>query len=565
MLTACCLALWSCLPAAADESSRWALLVGVDDYANVEPLKYCGADMRALAERLVGAGFPQQHVFLLQDKAELTKYRPMKTNIEEQLNLVLSLVQPKDLLVVAFSGHGVHLDGKSYLCPTETRLGSPETMIALDGIYDRLDKCPAAMKLLLVDACRNDPRLQGQRSAVPLRGAGSLGLTLDPPPQGILLLTSCAPGQVSMEEKDFGHGVFMNFVLQGLQGQADTNRDSRVSLVELYKFASDQTKTYVARKFNGYQTPALKGEIHDDFDLTLVTGGPSRPGSGSTTGTTPTGGTSGGSAAGPSDSGEPMIVNSLGMRLIRVPAGEFSMGSPLGEGLDNDRPAHRVAITRPFYLAQTEVTQRQYQTVMGHNPSAFSAGGKAAAAVAGRDTSQWPVESVSHDDALEFCKRLAAMENLPQGAYRLPTEAEWEYAARSGGTPSRDLGQSAWYWDNAERQPHPVAQKTPNALGLYDMAGNVAEWCADWFDASYYAVSAPRDPTGPSAPGASPMKVLRGGHWNAKAAACRPTDRDANSPGYRLNCYGFRVVREASAGSGEGTQPPPPPRAAPDR
>jgi len=250
---------------------------------------------------------------------------------------------------------------------------------------------------------------------------------------------------------------------------------------------------------------------------------------------------------------------------MRIAAGQFTMGSAPGEGLENERPAHRVEITRPVYLGQTEVTQRQYQAVMGANPSVFSAGGKSAAVVAGRDTSDWPVESVSYDDALEFCKRLAAMENLPQGAYRLPTEAEWEYAARSGAAGAADLARSAWYWDNSERQPHPGAQKAPNALGLFDMAGNVAEWCADWYDGSYYAASGVRDPAGPSAPAGSPMRVLRGGHWNAKAAACRPTDRDAAGPDYRLNCYGFRVVRVATVTGGEGARPPGPPRAASDR
>jgi tetratricopeptide (TPR) repeat protein len=254
-------------------AGRWALLIGVDDYAEAEKLHYCGADMRDLRDQLVKSGFPKEQVFLLTDEVQDTKYRPLKVNIERQLELVLGLVERDDLIVVGFSGHGVHIDGKSYLCPTETRLGDAHTMVSLDGVYERLQKCPAAFKLLLVDACRNDPRVGGQKSLTPTAQTSGFAASLERPPEGILLLSSCAPGQVSMEEKEFGHGVFMHFVLEGLQGKADDDHNGRVSLMELYKYANRQTKTYVARKFNGYQTPSLKGDIADDFDLANATQG----------------------------------------------------------------------------------------------------------------------------------------------------------------------------------------------------------------------------------------------------------------------------------------------------
>ena len=260
-------------PAQAAEKrvgSRWALLAGVDNYAEAQKLQFCGADMRSLRKQLVASGFPEPQVFLLDDQAQETKYRPLKANIERQLELVLGLVEQDDLILVAFSGHGVHRDGKSYLCPSETRLADPATMISLDAVYERLQKCRAALKLLLVDACRNDPRVAGERNLGAAEDVQQFARSLERPPEGILLLTSCAPGQVSMEEKEFGHGVFMHYVLEGLQGRADDDRNGRVSLMELYKFANRQTKLYVARKFNGYQTPALKGDIHDDFDVTTA-------------------------------------------------------------------------------------------------------------------------------------------------------------------------------------------------------------------------------------------------------------------------------------------------------
>ena len=252
--------------------NRWAILVGVDNYAEIEKLRYCGADMRELRNQLIAAGFPKEQVFLLDDKAEDTKYRPLKANIERQLGLVLDLVESEDLVVVGFSGHGVHLDGKSFLCPTESRLRDPSTLVSLDAVYERLQKCAAAMKLLFVDACRNDPRLEGQRSVdLSPPDAKRFAASLERPPEGILLLASCAAGQVSMEEKDFGHGVFMHYVIEGLQGKADADHNGRVSLLELYKYANRETKVHVARKYNGYQTPALKGDIADDFDLTVST------------------------------------------------------------------------------------------------------------------------------------------------------------------------------------------------------------------------------------------------------------------------------------------------------
>ena len=253
-------------PEKSKGGSRWALLVGVDDYAEAAKLNFCGADMLALRDRLVSSGFPEQQVIVLHDKAEQTKYRPVKSHIERQLDLLLKAVDKEDLVVVGFSGHGVHIRDKSYLCPTETRLDEPESMVPLDSVYQQLEHCPAALKLLLVDACRNDPRPGGQKGLL-TEGTKQFAASLEQPPKGILMLTSCAPGQISMEDKDFGHGVFMHFLLEGLDGKADAEGKGRVSLLDLCKYANRETKTYVLSKFNGTQTPALKGDLNDDFEI----------------------------------------------------------------------------------------------------------------------------------------------------------------------------------------------------------------------------------------------------------------------------------------------------------
>jgi formylglycine-generating enzyme required for sulfatase activity len=537
--------------ARAEAGSRWALLVGVDDYVEIQKLKYCGADMRTLRDLLVSAGFPEEQVFLLHDEADQTRYRPMKSNIQRQLALVLRLAERRDLVVVGFSGHGVHYAGKSYLCPSEARLGDPSTMVPLDWLYQELKKCRADLKLLLIDACRNDPRVGGQRSLSPAPETRQFATsTLEERPRGILLLASCAPGQISMEEEEFGHGVFMHFVLEGLRGKADLNRNGRVSLLELYGYTNRHTKIHVAHKYNDLQTPTLKvDELEEDFEFGVA----SLP-----------------IAVAPFDAAQAAIyqqrsagqlgvpvevTNSIDMKLVLIPAGEFVMGSPPSEGdaSDNERPQHVVKITQPFYLGAHEVTQRDYQLVTGRKPSFFSASGHGKEKVAGMDTSRFPVEGVSWEDAEEFCRRLSVKEGR---TYRLPTEAEWEYACRAGTTTPFHFGSmlNGRQANCDGASPYGTNQKGPslsrtsrvgsypaNAWGLYDMHGNVWEWCSDWYSADYYARSPTSDPRG--AAGAS-YRVNRGGSWGDHASYCRSACRFWYSPSLRGTDLGFRVAND---------------------
>jgi formylglycine-generating enzyme required for sulfatase activity len=225
--------------------------------------------------------------------------------------------------------------------------------------------------------------------------------------------------------------------------------------------------------------------------------------------------------------------NSLGMKFVLIPAGEFLMGSPDADGETDDRekPQHKVIISRPFYLGKYEVTQTQWKAVMGNNPSEFK----------GQSN---PVENVSWDDVQEFIKKL----NQKEGGnkYRLPTEAEWEYAARAGtpgkysfGDDAGALGRYAWYGDNSGDTTHPVGQKEPNGWGLYDMHGNVWEWVQDWYGEKYYAASPDTDPRGPSS---GSDRVDRGGSWSLSARYCRSAARYGNAPGNRGDGLGFRLA-----------------------
>ncbi len=221
-----------------------------------------------------------------------------------------------------------------------------------------------------------------------------------------------------------------------------------------------------------------------------------------------------------------VIVNGLGEDLfVRIPAGTFMMGSPENEYGYRDEKQHKVTLTRPFEMMVTPVTQALWQAVMGNNPSRFK----------GPDL---PVENVSWDDAQEFIQKLNQM--LGTDSLRLPTEAEWEYACRAGTTGARygELGEVAWYYDNSDQKTHPVGQKAPNAWGLYDMLGNVWEWCQDWHGS--YPSGPVTDPTGPSA---GSIRVFRGGSWYSYARFVRAAFRFSDGPRNRIDDVGFRLAR----------------------
>jgi formylglycine-generating enzyme required for sulfatase activity len=267
-------------------------------------------------------------------------------------------------------------------------------------------------------------------------------------------------------------------------------------------------------------------------------------------------------------------TNSIGMKLVLIPPGEFMMGSPKEliqeelntpnipnwdkERLSNEGPSHRVRITHPFYFGLYEVTQEEYQRVMGWNHSEYSASGRERDKVAGLDTTRFPVENLEWRDAAEFCQKLSELpeEKAAGRSYHLPSEAQWEYACRAGTTgrysfspngsdiPKKldedALADYGWFSGNSGGMVHPVGQKKPNAWGLYDMHGNVWEWCQDFRDAtgaSYYAGSPVDDPGGP---GGGQHDINRGGSFTGPARLCRSANRGHNGPGWGCE-HGMRA------------------------
>ena len=252
------------------------------------------------------------------------------------------------------------------------------------------------------------------------------------------------------------------------------------------------------------------------------------------------------------------IVTKSGVEMIYLPGGEFMMGS--GQGSPDEAPPHKISVTA-FALDKFEVTHEMFSKVQLPNPSHW------------QDSPTKPVERVRWRDAKQYCNERSLLEGLKPcynektsdwdcdysaNGYRLPTEAEWEYAARAGTDGPYDFGQSdklrqyAWFAGTADQKTHPVGQKKPNLWGLYDLYGNVSEWCEDVYDPAYYQQSPTADPHGPPSSGKDVKRVIRGGSWKASAEACRVTARQGEKTGDSDACFstdfcGFRCVRRVTA------------------
>jgi formylglycine-generating enzyme required for sulfatase activity len=219
------------------------------------------------------------------------------------------------------------------------------------------------------------------------------------------------------------------------------------------------------------------------------------------------------------------------MDLVLIRSGSFMMGDENGDA--EEKPAHKVTIAKPFYLGKYEVTQEQWNAVIGSNRSHYQGATN-------------PVERISWEDCQKFVKKLNEKFAESGVTFSLPTEAQWEYACRGGastrysfGDDEASLSEYSWFEGNAGGKTHPVGKKKPNAWGLYDMHGNVWEWCADWYEGNYYEPSPASDPTGQAT---GSHRVLRGGSWSDGAFNCRSAYRYCLPPWFCVYCYGFRVA-----------------------
>jgi formylglycine-generating enzyme required for sulfatase activity len=554
-----------------------ALLVGVRKYQHdgLKDLDYPENDVEELAKLLKRQDFT---VSLLTTSANHTdqEHFPTSDNIRRQLAAVLKGASKHDLIVVGLAGHGLQplASPQSFFCPYDAnpserdgKLVKPETLLSIGEILGQLRESGIGEKLLLVDACRDDPQVRGGR-----RGGAVTQVDVASLPLHTGVMLSCSPGEFSFESKSYGtgHGAFFFEVIEGLSGAAK-DADGEVSWESLRLFVRKRVPGKVREVFGkdgGAQNPNEIGNLNGE-PIVLTRIEPARK------------------ENPPSHDNAPsskLLTNSIGMKLALIPAGELQMGAADGEKpvYDSEKPQHRVRITKPFYLGTYEVTQGEFERAMGRNPSWFSARGGGKEKISGQDTSRLPVETVSWYDAVEFCNKLSESENRQAyyqltnvgrnddgsiktadvavtggNGYRLPTEAEWEYACRAGTTTPFHFG-TALNGSEANsdgNNPYGTTEKgaylkrtttvgsyKPNAFGLYDMHGNVWEWCWDWGDKEYYGKSPEADPIGPNS-GSS--RVYRGGGWNTYAVYCRAASHGRNPPEHRHFNLGFRLARSS--------------------
>jgi formylglycine-generating enzyme required for sulfatase activity len=428
-----------------------------------------------------------------------------------------------------FAGHGVQVGGHNYLVPSGEEVKTEDEVedrcLDMDKVLNKMGKASSRVNIVILDACRNNP-FAGTR--------GSRGLAVVQATKGTLIAYSTAPGTVAADGSG-EHSFYTESLLRHIRKPlsiADVFMNVRRDVMEVTKEAQvPWESTSLTHPFY-FVYPAPGTPKEEEI--------PKPPEGGTTnSGRKP--------VAGPDLSGEGRkagevesvdLGGGMKMELVWIPAGSFQMGSPSSEsgGDDDEGPVHTVELDG-FWMGKYEVTQEQYQAVMGKNPSNFKG-------------AKNPVVAVSSDDAADFCRKATAkvaQASSPASVgktFRLPTEAEWEYACRAGSTTRFCFGDSdnglddyAWYSGNSGKQTHPLGEKKPNEWGLYDMHGNVWEWCGDWY-AGKYGAGAAKNPQGSSS---GVGRVLRGGGWNNDPVDCRSADRYWNMPTFMSSNFGFRV------------------------
>jgi formylglycine-generating enzyme required for sulfatase activity len=512
---------------------KYAVVVGINRYAHkkLTPLKYAENDATALAEVLTRAGY---EVVLLTDSAKKASLQPTRANIEARLREVLEKCRGGETVLLALAGHGLQFAGTkdAFFCPRDARpfAGRTDSLLSLNKVYRELDESLASVKLLLVDACRHDPESS--------RGVDD---TAPRPPRGVAALFSCSAGERAFETDKLGggHGVFFHFVIEGLRGEAKT-RKGVVTWNSLVGYVTEQVADEVPRVIRGgaRQTPHQMTDLKGKSPVLLALA--PRPGKTERESAVP--------SVVPRTPEKKDTTNTLGMKFVAIRAGKFLRGSDETDGLalDNERPRHEVRLTRAFWLGAHEVTQGDYEAVLDSLP-------------ARKPGKHKPMTNLSWYEAIAFCNKLSVREGLepyyevrgtevkPLGGagYRLPTEAEWEYACRAGGSAKWSFGNLAvnahfhgWFQGTAKGSLQPVGGLKPNAWGLYDLHGNAKEWCWDSFGP--YGKSVLTDPSGPAK---GTQRVVRGGSFQDTPAEGRSAARFRATPDTSAADLGFRVAR----------------------
>lgn len=496
-----------CVSANAD--ARYALVIGNADYTSVTPLRNPVSDATAMATELRNLGF---QVTLLSN-ARLAQMDNAVVRFGDQLQNSSDSVG-----FFYYAGHGVQAGGQNYLIPVDAGIPSQaflaERSLPLQSVLSTLSQAKDRLNIIVLDACRDNPFSWSRRLT---RGLTVVGAQ----PRNSIIAYAAGAGQVALDGTG-SHGIYTGELLKYL-GRPGLN------IFDVF----EDTGAAVSAMTDSAQDPAIYSQFYGKFYLAART---------------PMVGVAARTAQQPHQTVPP------GMVLVQ--GGTFTMRDTFGGGAKNEKPLHQVTLSS-FYIAKTEVTQAEFRAVTGFNPSDFK----------GTDL---PEDSVTWYDAVTWCNAKSRIEGLQPvyrilniqkngdhivfahvtvdwsaDGYRLPTEAEWEYAAKGGDKSrgyeyagSNDLAAVAWEDDTSpEARTHPVAQKQPNELELYDMSGNVWEWCWDWYG-TYSSASA----TNPHGPSRGRWRVIRGGSWFANIKDARSSHRGYYGPNASFN-VGFRPVR----------------------
>ena len=477
--------------------NSYALVVGIQDYKEYRwtDLPNAKRDAKAFARFLEMQGYSVNTLF---------DHKATKVGITNHFLHLARKVTDKDRFLFFFSGHGhterFNDDDWGYIIPYDGK-GSAEyiSMDELRVFSRKLGK--AKHELFILSSCfggnlalrsgGHDPDSDFYLDAITSSSAK-------------LVITAGGRKQKVVDGGPCGLSLFTGTILKALwDGSADQNHDGYTSSIELF--------AAIGRKAsNRFQTPRFGQLMGHDLGDFIFRVPPKNEFDCSKIG----------------DFGVAAIFrndNKLGFEFVRIEPGAFNMGFDFGD--EDERPAHRVQITKPFYISKFEVTQEQWQQVMDNNPSRFK-------------NNENPVETVSWNDAMEFIEKLNALDD--EIVYRLPTEAEWEYVASSdldSDRSRRSLSDQAWVRSNSKKKPHPVGRKPPNKYGVYDMHGNVWEWVSDYF--AMYHDHLEVDPHGPDS---GEYRVSKGGSWVQDSGYARPSFRNSGDPGERHDDVGFRIV-----------------------
>ncbi len=577
------------------KGTKYALLIGVSRYDpdQLDSLQFPDRDMSELAKALIEkCAFRKENVYqMTATEVGVTRnprHLPTAKNIRRELKGLIGVCDKGDTLLIAFSGHGIQFrnDKENYFCPADTDLGNRKTLINLQKeVYEPLAKdCDARIKLLFVDACRNDPRADSARKAAKKRKELDLEKINTPQrlivPKGMAAFFSCQPDQVAIEHKPLKHGVFFHFVIEGLRGKAK-DVEGNVTLPSLQSYVYSAVKSYVYRHLKRQiQKPELKASTEGVITLVKAGTRPEPPKK-----TLPKGEIEEEFTWKGAKRKRRVLRLDLGkgvtLDLVRIKKGAFKMGSPESdkEALGDEKPQHTVELTEDFYVGKYEITKAQFARFVddtGYKTEAASRGEGAYGWDAEKkrfvkdkkfnwknvgfaQTDNHPVVNVSWNDTDAFCEWL---QKKTGKSIQLPTEAQWEYSCRGGvttkyfsgddavslkgyanvrdATAKAKLGFSSIFeFDDGYAFTSPVGKFLPNGFGLHDMTGNVWEWCSDFHSRKTYTKNKRIDAKGPET---GEHRTLRGGAWDYNPTGCRCACRGRGAPATHGGSIGFRVA-----------------------